>query len=138
MKAGIDDKAKPRKKLAGRPAFHIKRTRARFSRPRVQQKIHTADELLAVSEEGDGKAFRIDLDDLGGEVCLLDWGEDHADVVAAINQPRGAQHLQLMQGRISVLLAEETVSMRQSRSRSVSFRSKVAKAALICGGAAPD
>ncbi len=56
-------------------------------------------------------AFRIDLDDLGGEVCLLDWGEGHADVVAAIPQTRGMQHVQVMEGRVSVLLAEETVSV---------------------------
>jgi hypothetical protein len=59
----------------------------------------------------DLKAFRVDLDDLGGEVCLVDWGEDHAEVVGAVQQPRGSHHIQLMQGRVSCLFAEETPSI---------------------------
>ena len=81
-------------------------------------------------------AFRVDLDDLGGEVCLLDWGEDHADVVAAIPHTRNMQHMSVMDGRVTVLLSEETASaaIRNFKKRVVPLEGEwPAHSALLVG-----
>ena len=48
---------------------------------------------------------RLDLDDLGGEVCLVDFGEGPATVVPAAQQ---LQRVFMIEGRVSVTLAPET------------------------------
>ena len=52
--------------------------------------------------------MRLDLDDLGGEVCLVDFGSGPATVAADAQElPRVA----LMQGRVTLTLAEETAAV---------------------------
>ncbi len=53
----------------------------------------------------------MDLDDLGGEICLLDWGDDHYASVSAIPVPKSSQHVQLMYGCVSMLVVQETASV---------------------------
>ena len=58
-----------------------------------------------------GLACRLDLDDLQGEMCLIEWGSEvggGAEGERDIDQPRPepASSL-LMQGRLSVTLARE-------------------------------
>jgi len=53
----------------------------------------------------DNAAVRLDLDDLNGEICLLDWGEDK---VPAVSYPNS--HLEqypLMMGSVTAVLATE-------------------------------
>ena len=63
------------------------------------------------AEHSEGKedrissAVRLDLDDLGGEVCLVDFGPGPATVVP---EAQKLQCVLLMQGRVTVTLAEET------------------------------
>ena len=53
----------------------------------------------------DNAAVRLDLDDLNGEICLLDWGED---CIPAVSYPNS--HLEqypLMGGTVTAILAVE-------------------------------
>ena len=54
--------------------------------------------------------MRIDLDDLGGEVCLIDWGEGDASIVPEAHE---LKRVMVMGGKASITLAQE---QRQTRS----------------------
>ena len=59
--------------------------------------------------EDDG-ACRLDLDDLGGEVCLIDWGEGEASFSSDnTNLPR---HV-MMNGKVTLVIAEESTTGKQ-------------------------
>lgn len=71
--------------------------------------------------EGEGnEAVRLDLDDLGGEICLLDWGYE-GDVTPCLSPPnRDLKAYSLIQGSINVVLLQEskiTPSMKNLRWR---------------------
>ena len=53
----------------------------------------------------DDRPLRYDLDDLNGEICLLDWGEGDAPEVSAPN--RHLPVYKLMNGRINMVLIRE-------------------------------
>lgn len=58
----------------------------------------------------DEDAFRLDLDDLGGEICLIDWGYDH-DADPAISQPnRNLPVEKLMGGKVNVILLRQSMA----------------------------
>jgi hypothetical protein len=59
-------------------------------------------------------AVRLDLDDLGGEICLLDWGEGGAAAVAVSRPNASLQRNSLMDGKVTAILHQE--GLAQSRS----------------------
>ena len=62
----------------------------------------------------DENAVRIDLDDLGGEICLLDWGYG-GDMEPALSPPnRGLAMNKLMGGAVNVVLLQQSNSMSKS------------------------
>jgi len=54
-------------------------------------------------------AMRLDLDDLGGEICLLDWGTDGIASASRAVQAKVAVH-PMMGGRVTVSLIQESLS----------------------------
>lgn len=62
----------------------------------------------------DENAVRLDLDDLGGEICLLDWGYA-GDIEPAVSLPnRGLAVNKLMGGAVNVLLLHQANAMNKS------------------------
>lgn len=62
----------------------------------------------------DERAVRLDLDDLGGEICLLDWGYAN-DKEPAISPPnRGLTVDKLMGGAVSIVLLHQQNAMNKS------------------------
>ena len=87
-------------------------------------------------EEGnspmDMMGIRIDLDDLGGEVCLLDWGEiDKQGPPSCSTESLGLAREQIMGGKATVTLCQEAFHKfgdLASRAVHVSHRSMPARA----------
>lgn len=61
-----------------------------------------------VSARLDDRPLRYDLDDLNGEICLLDWGGENGDSTPEVSAPN--RHLptyKLMNGRVNIILIQE-------------------------------
>jgi hypothetical protein len=58
--------------------------------------------------EYDEGTLRLDLDDLGGEVCLLDWGDHEASFVSVPN--RHLQQHSALRGGVAIVLHQESKS----------------------------
>ena len=61
-----------------------------------------------VSDEDDTEVQRLDLDDLNGEICLIDWGNDGNPNVSPPN--RGIQQFAVMGGKVNVVLTTEKLN----------------------------
>jgi hypothetical protein len=59
--------------------------------------------------EYDEGTLRLDLDDLGGEVCLLDWGDDHSAPIVSVPNRHLQQHSAL-RGGVTIVLHQESKS----------------------------
>lgn len=62
----------------------------------------------------DNDALRLDLDDLGGEVCLLDWGENKFAIPPTSKPNSNLCHFRLMNGTVTVVLSQESKMSPQS------------------------
>lgn len=59
--------------------------------------------------------LRLDLDDVGGEICLLDWGKQYSTV--AVSPPnRELKSYHVMNGKVEVILLQETSTIKQPES----------------------
>ena len=71
----------------------------------------------------DNAAIRLDLDDLNGEICLLDWGSDKTPAISLPNCH--LEQFPLMGGHVTAVLASEgapTSDSKMSRDKSTSKR----------------
>jgi hypothetical protein len=69
---------------------------------------------LEIEDEEKG-ALRLDLDDLGGEICLLDWGYK-GDMTPALSPPnRHLKTYKMMQDSINVVLLQESKFLRSMK-----------------------
>ena len=59
-----------------------------------------------------GRACRLDLDDLGGEICLIDWGKGPASYVPGSKE---LESCSIMNGEATLLLAQVDMSANRSR-----------------------
>lgn len=67
--------------------------------------------LLSGADEEGNYAARLDLDDLGGEICLMDWGLSDP----AISSPnRGLKVHKVMNGSVSVVLLHQSKAFKGS------------------------
>ena len=65
---------------------------------------------------GINPAFRFDLDDLGGEICLLDWaGAAHLPPLQLSRTEANQQHYALMRDQVTVtLIRRGTITLSSS------------------------
>ncbi len=73
---------------------------------------------MSGGEPDAGPAFRLDLDDLGGELCVLDWGGAGGGPASVPGPEDGheggssrTEPVVLMQGRLSVTLVRESLQL---------------------------
>lgn len=64
-----------------------------------------------VTTEMDEDALRLDLDDLNGEVCLLDWGRQKFKTSSVTAPNRFLPRYRLMNGKITVVMSQENDSV---------------------------
>jgi hypothetical protein len=62
----------------------------------------------------DNDVLRLDLDDLGGEVCLLDWGECKFGIPPTSKPNSNLNHFRLMNEAVTIVLAQESKMSPQS------------------------
>lgn len=61
----------------------------------------------------DNDAFRLDLDDLGGEIMVLDWGHKTCDTPPVSRPNRNLVSYELMNGAVNVILYQESKTATQ-------------------------
>ena len=71
-----------------------------------------------LGETNSAGAVRIDLDDLGGEACLIDWGEGLASIVPGSTKLKTTK---VLKGTASVTLAQEQLDARPFEKRLVAL-----------------
>jgi len=57
----------------------------------------------------DDETLRLDLDDLGGEVCLIDWGQDEGEALVSVPNRHLQQHL-VLRGSVVLVLHQESIA----------------------------
>lgn len=67
-----------------------------------------------LGEDNSTGAVRIDLDDLGGEACLIDWGEGRASLSPGSTE---LQTSKVLKGAASITLAQEQLQAKSFESR---------------------
>ena len=64
------------------------------------------------SREVDYESVRLDLDDLGGEICVLDWGRKKYQTSPVSIPNQHLAHFQLMNGKITAVLHQQSKSTK--------------------------
>ncbi|CAJ1406744.1 unnamed protein product [Effrenium voratum] len=81
-------------------------------------KVASPDKVYTTAEAksliNDGCAMRLDLDDLGGEICLLDWGSGHPFTAL---EHRMLKPQAVMRNTMTVTLIRESLIQRSFRKR---------------------
>ncbi|KAL7540267.1 hypothetical protein ACHAXR_010000, partial [Thalassiosira sp. AJA248-18] len=65
-------------------------------------------DITSSDDSFDGRPLRLDLDDVNGEICLVDWGGENGDSMPEVSPPN--RHLpvyKLMNGRVNLVLIQE-------------------------------
>ncbi len=63
--------------------------------------------------EVDGESTRLDLDDLGGEIVVLDWGRKRYQTAPVSHPNQHLEEFQLMKGKITAVLYQESKSTKK-------------------------